>query len=114
MVFNASLIVLVISRGRNIYLNLAFMSQASPNIEIQSSDASGFRFAIVVSRWNSVFTDKLRSGAEEALLQFGATEADVEVLKVPGAFELPLASMKAAQTGKFDAILALGVVSPGY
>jgi 6,7-dimethyl-8-ribityllumazine synthase len=89
------------------------MSQASPNIEIQGSDASGFRFAIVVSRWNSVFTDKLRAGAEEALRQFGATESDVEVFKVPGAFELPLASMKAAQTGKFDAIIALGVVVRG-
>lgn len=89
------------------------MSTASPDIDIQRSDAGDFRFAIVVSRWNSEFTEKLRVGAEEALTQFGADGSDIEVFKVPGAFELPLASLKAAETGKFDAIIALGVVVRG-
>jgi len=89
------------------------MSNAIPEIDIERSDANGFRFAIVVSRWNSVFTDKLLSGAEEALLQNGATETDIRVFKVPGAFELPLASLKAAESGKFDAVIALGVVIRG-
>jgi 6,7-dimethyl-8-ribityllumazine synthase len=108
-----SAILLVISQRRYIYLNLAVMSNASPDFDKQRSDASGFRFAIVVSRWNSLFTDRLLSGAEEALLQNGATKEDIEVFKVPGAFELPLACLKAAESGRYDAVIALGVVIRG-
>lgn len=89
------------------------MSKAQPDIDEQRSDASGFRFAIVVSRWNSAFTEKLLAGAEEALFQNGATEVDIQVFKVPGAFELPLACLKAAETGLSDAVIALGVVIRG-
>lgn len=89
------------------------MSKAQPDIDNQRCDASGFRFAIVVSRWNSDFTDKLLFGSIEALESCGATPDAVEVFKVPGAFELPLASLKAAESGKFDAVIALGVVIRG-
>ena len=75
--------------------------------------ASGFRFAIVVSRWNRELTAKLESGAVEALKAAGAGEAAIEVFGVPGSFELPLASLKAAESGKFDAVIALGVVIRG-
>ena len=76
-------------------------------------DASGFRFAIVVSRWNESYTARLREGAAEALGECGATESDIEVFQVPGAFELPLACLRAAETGNFDAVIALGVVIRG-
>lgn len=74
--------------------------------------ASGFRFAIVVSRWNHDLTSKLERGAFEAFRQAGAGAA-IEVFRVPGSFELPLASLKAAQSGRFDAVVALGVVIRG-
>jgi 6,7-dimethyl-8-ribityllumazine synthase len=89
------------------------MSKAQLDIDNQRSDASGFRFAIVVSRWNSQFTERLLAGSIEALETSGATKDAFEVFKVPGAFELPLASLKAAESGKFDAVIALGVVIRG-
>ena len=76
-------------------------------------DAGGFRFAIVVSRWNDAYTSRLLDGSLEALAERGAAEADIEVFKVPGAFELPLACLKAAEIGDFDAVIALGLVLRG-
>jgi 6,7-dimethyl-8-ribityllumazine synthase len=75
--------------------------------------AAGFRFAIVVSRWNHELTSKLELGAVEAFRRAGAGDAAIQVFRVPGSFELPLASLKAAQSGKFDAVVALGVVIRG-
>jgi len=76
-------------------------------------NAEGFRFAIVASRWNDFLTSKLVEGAVDALESAGAAESDVEVFMVPGAFELPLAALKAAQSGRFDAVIAIGVVIRG-
>lgn len=84
-----------------------------PKIHRGKVKADGFRFAIVASRWNEFLTSKLISGAVDALESAGAAEADVEILLVPGAFELPLAALKAAQSGRFDAIIAIGVVIRG-
>ncbi len=84
-----------------------------PVIHRGKTNATGFRFAVVASRWNDFLTSKLIDGAVDALSSAGASEADVEVFMVPGAFELPLAALKAAQTGKFDAIIAVGVVIRG-
>ena len=89
------------------------VKKEQPEIDNKSYSAAGFRFAVVVSRWNLSFTDLLLEGAIEALLESGATEDTVEVLKVPGAFELPLACLKAAESGHFDAVIALGVVIRG-
>lgn len=75
--------------------------------------AEGFRFAIVVSRWNDFLTSKLTEGALDALSRLGAEEKSVEIFKVPGSFELPLATQKAAETGRFDAIICLGTVIRG-
>lgn len=77
------------------------------------ADASDFRFGIVVSRWNESYTSRLVEGAIDALESHGATEAGIEVFKVPGAFELPLACLKAAESGGFDAVIALGLVLRG-
>ena len=76
-------------------------------------NAKGFRFAIVVSRWNDFLTSKLLDGALDALESTGAEENAIEVFKVPGSFELPLTSLKAAESGNFDAVIALGVVIRG-
>jgi 6,7-dimethyl-8-ribityllumazine synthase len=77
------------------------------------ADASGLRFAIVVSRFNSAITDRLLEGAEDALKQSGAAHEDVEIVYVPGAFELPLAAKKLASQGDYDALIAIGCVIRG-
>ncbi len=75
--------------------------------------AEGFRFALVVSRWNREFTSRLEGGANEALTEMGVDAAAVETFYVPGSFEIPVACLKAARTGRFDAVIALGVVIRG-
>lgn len=75
--------------------------------------ASGLRFAIVVSRFNSFITERLLSAALDALQRSGASSDNVEVVHVPGAFELPLAAKKLAATGRFDALIAIGCVLRG-
>jgi 6,7-dimethyl-8-ribityllumazine synthase len=73
----------------------------------------GLRFAIVVSRFNSFITERLLAAAVDALERAGAKSKDVDVVRVPGAFELPLASKKLAQTGNYDALIAIGCVLRG-
>jgi len=75
--------------------------------------ASGLRFAIVVSRFNSFITERLLAAAVDALQRAGAADKDVEVVRVPGAFELPLAAKKFAATGRYDALIAIGCVLRG-
>ena len=75
--------------------------------------ASGLRFAIVVSRFNSFITERLLTAAVDALRRAGAADKDVEVVRVPGAFELPLAAKKLAATGLYDALIAIGCVLRG-
>ena len=107
----------VISSPRNLYLALPARrvkeSDLKPKIHRGRVNAEGFRFAIVASRWNDFLTSKLVEGAVDALESAGAAETDVEVFMVPGAFELPLAVLKAAQSGRFDAVVAIGVVIRG-
>jgi 6,7-dimethyl-8-ribityllumazine synthase len=74
---------------------------------------NGLRFGIVVSRFNSFITDRLLSAALDALDRSGAENRDVDVIHVPGAFELPLTAKKMAQTAKYDALIALGCVLRG-
>jgi 6,7-dimethyl-8-ribityllumazine synthase len=75
--------------------------------------ASGLRFGIVVSRFNSFITERLLAAAVDALERAGAAGADVNVMRVPGAFELPLAAKKLAATGRYDALIAIGCVLRG-
>jgi 6,7-dimethyl-8-ribityllumazine synthase len=75
--------------------------------------ADGLRFATVVSRFNGFITERLLQGALEALERGGATSKAVEVVHVPGSFELPLIAKSLAQTGKYDAIIAIGCVLRG-
>ena len=75
--------------------------------------ASGLRFGIVVSRFNSFITERLLAAAVDALERAGAGGEDVNVVRVPGAFELPLAAKKLAATGRYDALIAVGCVLRG-
>ena len=88
-------------------------STASPSGHPPLSGAAGFRFALVVSRFNERITSSLRDAARAALREAGAADADIDEMEVPGAFELPQAARCAAETGRFDAVLCLGCVIRG-
>ena len=75
--------------------------------------ASGKRFAIVVARWNAVFTDRLVQGSLDGLYRSGATKGDVEIVRVPGAWEIPSAARSLAESKRFDAVITLGVLLRG-
>jgi len=75
--------------------------------------AAGRRFAVVAARWNEALVKRLVDAAVETLRRQGAREEDVEVTWVPGSFELPVAAAWAADSGRFDAVLAFGVVIRG-
>jgi 6,7-dimethyl-8-ribityllumazine synthase len=78
-----------------------------------SQSAAGCRFAIVVSRFNEEVTERLLTGARQALAAASVRDEDVTVLRVPGAFEIPLAARRAAETGQFDAIVCVGCLIKG-
>jgi 6,7-dimethyl-8-ribityllumazine synthase len=75
--------------------------------------AEGLRFGIVVSRFNNFITDRLLAGALDALERSGATEKNVEIVRVPGSFEIGLAAKKLAATGRCDSIICIGCVLRG-
>jgi 6,7-dimethyl-8-ribityllumazine synthase len=75
--------------------------------------AEGMKFAIVVARWNAVITERLLEGALDALLRSGARRDDVEVVRVPGAWEIPAAARTLANLGRVDAIVTLGCLLRG-
>jgi len=78
-----------------------------------SLSASGCRFALVVSRFNEEITEGLLKGARQALEEASVREADITVMHVPGAFEIPVTALRAAETGHFDAVICLGCVIKG-
>lgn len=75
--------------------------------------SKGYKYALIVSRFNSFVTDKLQEGAIDALLRSGTKNEEIDVIKVPGAFEIPLAAKRCASSGKYDAIICLGTVIRG-
>ena len=87
------------------------MGQYRP--EEGSFEVNTSRIAVIVARWNSEVTDGLLEGAISAIGRHGISGEAVEVYRVPGAFELPLASQRAARTGRFDAVISLGCVIRG-
>jgi 6,7-dimethyl-8-ribityllumazine synthase len=76
-------------------------------------EAKGFKFAIACSRFNEFFVGKLLEGAVDTLVRHGGNAGDIEVAWVPGSYELPLAVKRFATSGRYDAVLALGVVIQG-
>lgn len=75
--------------------------------------SEGLRYGIVIGRFNEFITAKLLGGALDALKRHGAKDEEVEVAWVPGAFEIPLAAQRMAQSGKYDAVITLGAVIRG-
>jgi len=76
-------------------------------------EAKGFRFGIIVSRFNSFISDRLLEGTIDTLVRHGADQQQLTVVKVPGAFELPLIAKKMAESDKYDALICLGAVIRG-
>ena len=76
-------------------------------------EAKGFRFGIIVSRFNSFISDRLLEGTIDTLVRHGADQQQLTVVKVPGAFELPLVAKKMAESDRYDALICLGAVIRG-
>ncbi len=75
--------------------------------------AAGLRFALIVSRFNDFIVGRLQDGSIDAIVRHGGEEKNIEIIKVPGAFEIPLIAKKAAKSGKYDAVICLGAVIRG-
>lgn len=76
-------------------------------------DAKGFRFAVVVARFNAFITERLLEGALDGLLRSGARQEDIEIVRVPGSFEIPQMARNLAETGRFDALICIGCLLRG-
>ncbi len=75
--------------------------------------ADGKKFGIIVSRFNSFIAERLLEGALDTLVRSGAKDQDIEVARVPGAYEIPLVAGKMARSGRYDAVICLGVIIRG-
>ncbi len=84
-----------------------------PNIIEAGLVAKGKRFGIIASRFNDFITDRLVGGAIDALTRSGAQDADIDLVKVPGAFEIPMVAQRMANSKKYHAIVCLGAVIRG-
>jgi 6,7-dimethyl-8-ribityllumazine synthase len=89
------------------------MSTQTPQVIEGHLSAQGFKFAIISARFNSFIVEQLELGAIDAIRRHGGDLNQVKVYKAPGAYELPILAKKVAQTGQFDAIIALGAVIRG-
>jgi len=76
-------------------------------------NGTGKRFAVVVTRFNSLITEQLVTGATDCLLRHGVVDGDIDLFRVPGAWELPSAVSRVVETGKYDGVVALGCVIRG-
>lgn len=84
-----------------------------PSVYEGKISGEGKRFAVIVSRFNDFISDRLLNGALDALARHGANDEDIDIVKVPGSFEIPLMAKKMAQKEKHDAIICLGAVIRG-
>jgi len=83
------------------------------NIYEAKLDAKGLKFAIVASRFNGLITDHMVKGAVDVLVRHNASDSDIDVIKVPGSFEIPFTVKVAAKSGRYDAIIAIGAIIKG-
>ncbi len=84
-----------------------------PIVHEGNLSAGGFRFAIVASRWNDFISARLIEGSLDALERLGADQKQVDVYRVPGAFEIPLLALRLAESEKFDAVICVGTIIRG-
>jgi 6,7-dimethyl-8-ribityllumazine synthase len=116
--WNSRLFTVKLADGGSEGLTLGFWQSENPlhgkpaAIEGDLS-AAGMRFAIVTARWNAVITDRLLQGSLDAIYRSGAAKGDVEIVRVPGAWEVPSAARTLAETKRFDAIITLGCLIRG-
>ena len=89
------------------------MKKSIANVLEGDLQAKGFRFAIICARFNEFFVSKLLDGAIDSIVRHGGKADAIDVAWVPGSYEIPLVTAKLAKTGKYDAIIALGVVIQG-
>ncbi len=75
--------------------------------------SKGYKYALIVSRFNNFVTEKLQEGAIDALLRSGAKKEEIDIIKVPGAFEIPLTAKRCISSKKYDAVICLGTVIRG-
>ena len=94
-------------------IQLAEANRLQPTVHEGRLNAEAFRFAIVASRWNELISARLVEGALDGLKRLGAKEANVDIYRVPGAFEIPLLAMRLGQSRRFDAIICLGTIIRG-
>jgi 6,7-dimethyl-8-ribityllumazine synthase len=116
--WNSRLFTLKLPDGGSDGLTIGFWQSENPlhgkpaAIEGDLS-AAGMRFAIVTARWNAVITDRLLQGSLDAIFRSGGAKSDVEIVRVPGAWEVPSAARTLAETRRFDAIVTLGCLIRG-
>ena len=99
-------------------LEVGFWQSESPMHNVVSAvegelSAEGMKFAVITTRWNTVITDRLLQGALDCLRRSGAATSDIQVVRVPGAWEIPNAARTIAEAGKVDAIVTLGCLLRG-
>jgi 6,7-dimethyl-8-ribityllumazine synthase len=116
--WNSRLFTVQLATGDTQPLTLGFWQSENPlhnkPVAIEGDlSAAGMRFAIVTTRWNTVITDRLLQGSLDALHRSGAAKADIEFVRVPGAWEIPSAARTLAESKKFDAIITLGCLLRG-
>jgi len=116
--WNSRLFTVLLATGQSQPLTIGFWQSENPlhnkPIAIEGDlSAANMRFAIVTTRWNTVITDRLLQGALDALHRSGAAKASIEIVRVPGAWEIPSAARTLAESRKFDAIITLGCLLRG-
>jgi len=84
-----------------------------PRIFEGNINGKGFKFALIVSRFNDFITSKLVEGAMDALRRHGTEDNDIHIIRVPGAFEIPLVAKRVAESGRYHAVICLGAVIRG-
>lgn len=84
-----------------------------PKVYEGKINAAGMKFGVIVARFNDFITERLLGGALDALIRSGADENDIEIYKVPGAWEIPVIAKKLALSGKYDSVICLGAVIRG-
>ena len=116
--WNSRLFTVKIATGDAEALTLGFWQSEDPlrgkPLAVEGDlSAAGMRFAIVTARWNAVITDRLLQGALDGLHRSGALKSDIEIVRVPGAWEIPSAARTLAESARFDAIVTLGCLLRG-
>jgi 6,7-dimethyl-8-ribityllumazine synthase len=116
--WNSRLFTVKITTGEAEALTLGFWQSENPlhnkPVAVEGDlSAAGMRFAIVTARWNAVITDRLLQGSLDGLYRSGAAKTDVEIVRVPGAWEIPSAARTLAESKRFDAVITLGCLLRG-